>query len=519
MSTFARTLAVLACGGFPAAWAQLPSPDCGPLSDDLSAARRLRALSLDLRGVVPTPGEYGRLVDGEVPEALLDEWLASEAFVQRAVRLHRDLFWNNVTNVNLLNNRSILRREAGGGRFWRFAIADLYRGDRVVCLDEPASFGPGGEILTELQPDGTRREGWVTVEPYWAPGTSVQVCAFDAQAATVSPLGTRCDTADGLADPQCGCGPRLSFCAWGATTLGPLMRAMGEDLDRRVAAIVREDRPYVELFEGDAMYVNGPLVHFWKYQAELPGQIRLLPRPVEVDKLPDLEFTDTETWVRIEAGPAHAGVLTAPAYLLRFQTNRARANRFYNSFLCQPFVAPDGGLPAASGDITLDLQQRDGCKYCHGLLEPAAAYWGRWAASGGGYLDPERYPAMRDDCRRCATGGEACSDDCRRHYVTSALTAEEDPYLGWLRPYEFLRDDHMAHVEMGPSVLVARTVVDGRFGACTTRTQARALLGREPTEDEQGFVDETVARFAASGYRYRDLVKAVVTSAPYRRVR
>ena len=57
----------------------------------------------------------------------------------------------------------------------------------------------------------------------------------------------------------------------------------------------------------------------------------------------------------VEAGPAHAGVLTSPAYLLRFQTHRARANRFHVSFLCQPFVAPDGGLPATPGAVTLEM--------------------------------------------------------------------------------------------------------------------------------------------------------------------
>jgi hypothetical protein len=294
---------------------------------------------------------------------------------------------------------------------------------------------------------------------------------------------------------------------------------MGEDVDRRIAEIVREDRPYLDLFSGEAMYVNGPLVHFWKYQAELPSQVRLLPRPVPVERLPDLAFSDRDTWVRVEAGPSHAGVLTSPAYLLRFQTNRARANRFYNSFLCQPFVAPDGGLPAATGPITLNLQERDGCKYCHGLLEPAAAYWGRWGTSGAGYLDPQQYPAVREDCRRCATGGEPCSDDCRRHYLTDALTAEQDPYLGWLMPYEFLREDHRPHVESGPAALVARTVVDGRFGACAARTSARLLLGREPTAAEQVWLDGTAARFADSGHSYRELVKAVVTSPAYGRVR
>ena len=27
------------------------------------------------------------------------------------------------------------------------------------------------------------------------------------------------------------------------------------------------------------------------------------------------------------------------------ESNRGRANRFYNAFLCQPFQPPDGGIP------------------------------------------------------------------------------------------------------------------------------------------------------------------------------
>ena len=62
----------------------------------------------------------------------------------------------------------------------------------------------------------------------------------------------------------------------------------------------------------------------------------------------DLRFDESDRWVEIELPEQHAGILTSPAYLLRFQTNRARASRFADAFLCEPFTPPAGGLPAST---------------------------------------------------------------------------------------------------------------------------------------------------------------------------
>ena len=56
-----------------------------------------------------------------------------------------------------------------------------------------------------------------------------------------------------------------------------------------------------------------------------------------------------DNWVLIQLDEEHAGVLTRPAYLIRFQTNRGRADRFYTNFLCQPFEPPEEGLPVSDG--------------------------------------------------------------------------------------------------------------------------------------------------------------------------
>lgn len=483
----------------------------------------LRSLSLDLMGRLPTMAEYAAL-DGvdDVAEETIDAMLATDGFVARAVRLHRGLLWNNVRNVRLMNFRTSFRTSQG--RYWRTRAAILYRGGSVPCLNEPATFDENGAIETTVGADGFRREGYVEVNPYWAPDTTVRVCAFDAQETLVSPRGVDCATNAGFNDPACGCGPNLRVCRFGSYSDSRVTEAMAEDVDRRIAAVIGENRPYTDLFTSRRAFVNGPLVHFLKYQRGVPAGARLDPSPYDEDRLPDLDYMGSDTdegWVEVELGTGHAGVLTSPAYLLRFQTNRARASRFYDAFLCQPFTAPPGGLPSVDIDTLPhpDLQQRDGCKYCHALLEPAAAHWGRWAERGAGYLSPTDFPPMRDDCRTCGLTGQLCSNECRTHYITRTLSREEEPYIGMLSAFQFLRDNHLRNVDQGPQLLLNNTIVDDRFPSCTARRALEGFFGRALTTEEQEEMRMLAHRFVGSEFNYRELVKAVVTSEIYRRVR
>ena len=245
-----------------------PSGDaasCPPDVADLSPTEYLKALSLDLRGVVPTVAEYEAISAGTDPASLVDEWLASDDFAARAVRRHRALLWDNISNVRLVYNRA--RLSLRDGVYWRAGAARYYGrlppgGVAVPCLDEPATFNPDGTPVTRVV-DGVPREGWVEVAPYWDPATPIHVCAFDAQTARTSPMGTDCSTraahtaAGGIysGDPGCGCGPNLIWCDTAATHT-EMVNAMTEDVERRIAAIVREDRPYTELFTSRRAYVR-----------------------------------------------------------------------------------------------------------------------------------------------------------------------------------------------------------------------------------------------------------------------
>jgi len=486
----------------------------------------LRAMSLDLRGAPPTPDEYARVSNGDDPGRIAEEWMQTEDFAWQVVRHHRELLWPNVSDIRLLSNRQRLSYSYEIEAYWRYLVAPEYRGGPVHCGDFEARWDEDGELITVTDEDGYTREGWTWVTPYWNPTHQVRVCAFEAQEARVSPWGTECDTNDGRYDPHCGCGPNLAWCDTyslghnGNNPNPPVAASIVGDLEHRIARVVEQDLSYLEMLTGQTMFVNGPLVHFYRYQTRVPAHIRFNEVPVDPARLPDLEFTDVDTWVELELGEEHSGILTSTAYLMKFQTRRARTNRFFTAFLCQPFQPPDGGLTDLdSPDATLDLSVRDGCKYCHAILEPAGAHWGRWSEYGAGYLSPDDFPAWSDDCAWCAESGESCSAECRTYYVTEPLSSEEDPWVGYLQSYEFLEERHEGNVEEGPARLVASTVQDGRLQTCVARNTATWLLGRAPGEVEEAWVAALASDFAASGFDYKHLVHSIITDERYRRVR
>lgn len=485
----------------------------------LDKHRYLRALSLDLRGVVPSAEEYAALEgEDDVPAELIEAWLKEPAFAERAVRWHRSLLWNNLGSENLLSVN--VRLATTSGRYWRNGnVAIGLRGANKGCADTPAQYDAQGALVVETLADGTRSEGWVEVEPYWAPGTRVKVCAWDAQDRLETAEGQACGQGATSRHADCGCGPNLRWCAT-ATQERQVRDAMAAQVDRLVRKVIGEDRPYVELFTHTGQDVNGPLVHYWTYQTALNSNIINYPLPIDSQKLPALTFDKVDDWVEIDGGAQHAGVLTLPGFLLRFQTNRARANQFFVQFMCQPFQPPTLGLEVdGAAESEPDLQVRAGCKYCHGILEPAAAHWGRWRERGAAFLEPEAFPAKSADCTVCAQTGRQCSAECRQHYSLMTTDPKTTQFAGMLKAYTYLAAEHAANVEQGPRLLALRSIADNKLPACMSRHSAEFLMGRPLTEGEQPWLDELVRAFAWGDYSYRGLVRAIVTSDAYRRVR
>ena len=501
---------------------------CAPADDLLDDLRYVRALSLDLRGAPPSVEELEALVAGDTTlDALLTEWLDSDAFATQVVRRHRSYLWNSLHTLTLINGDWVLRWN--DGVWWRPNLATELRGGNVRCEDAPARFGPNGEILT-TEVNGQHLEGWVEVPGYWAPGELVRICAFDARDHLYAEDGTYCGARYDR-DVACGCGPNLQWCAArgphhgvGRPEISQVNDSLAESLNRLIAWVVTEKRPYTELFTSRRAFVNGPLVHYFRHLVPF-GNLPMNPAPVQVELLPDLEWTDIDEWRAIELPPQHAGILTHPAYLLRFMTNRSRADRFYTEFLCRPFQPPAGGIPLDANAVSEpDLQQRAGCKYCHALLEPAASHWGRWAQSAGHFLSPRDFPATSETCRQCAIGGHCdggcCTDTCRRFYLTRAYSEAEEPYLGMLHAYAFRRPEHLHFIDEGPALLARTSVADNSLPPCVARRTAEWLLGREVDEPgDAEWIRELTRDFSQSDYQLQTLVKDIVLNERYRRVR
>ena len=217
------------------------------------------------------------------------------------------------------------------------------------------------------------------------------------------------------------------------------------------------------------------------------------------------------------------------SFLVKFQSNRGRATRFYHAFRCEAFQAPPGGLPATDDACHNEpnLTKRCGCKYCHVSVEPAAAYWGRWSEQGIKPLIPEAdndaYPAFDPACG--PDGNQRGSLRCRLHYINQ-IFAEDDarkPYEGYLRSYLFANDlgerngSYATNIEDGPQAMAQSILdsADGTFARCTAQRIFQHFTGREFRPTETTLQMQLSSSFQ-QGFDLKALVKHIVTSPEYR---
>ncbi len=498
-----------------------------PLQDELQYLRRL---SLDLEGRAPTLAELERVLEtGRVETAQLDGLLGKPQ-LKRIVRAWlRDAIYGNLV-VPLTQNFGLARSDGTGGFpasgdvLWIPNRALAYRpranGNAVPCLNEPARFNADGTPATHDVGDGYPREGWVAVHPYWErdPTATVKVCAFDAQAALRTPSGADCSRHEHSLNPACGCGPALRFCQ--GSTLGKvdttttINRALVEQALRLADRVVDEGRPLSDVLTLRELEVNGPLAHYLTWQTATT--VDFLSRPSPSFSAPVMEFTN-ESWVRVPLSGRASGVLATPFYLLKFTTNRARANRFFNAFLCVALQAPPGGLPSPAEACSQepDLSKRCGCNACHQVLEPAAAHWGRFTEAGTFELTDTEFPSFDATC--IADGG-ALPDRCA-HYVTRARVGAEAPYVGKLRSLLFASPESVAAVAAGPGAWAREKIDSKEVGACVTRRFFEKLVGRpfrEDLADERALEASLRERFDTSGGDLGALLRAIVALPQYR---
>lgn len=504
----------------------------------------LRRLSLDLRGQIPTYEEYVAL-EGQpgVPTETIRAFLASPGFGTQMRRYHEELFWPNVSNVSLggvnanlvqLAKPAALAIASVGKRRQFRGLPDVQTATLgAQCGDfEQTQFQAGGGFVPA--PAGIRtsvidgvtvkQEGWRLVRPYWAPDTQVKVCAFDAmetESVVVAAKTIACNTPEGDARPECGCGPGLRFCYGPAAQVrNVITAALREQLLREVDRVSTGGQPYTDLLTRGGTSANGPVLFWKKYLAPHLTVGLVYARPDPDEPLPDTAFTDASWREVARPSPLHAGVLTSAAYLLRFQTDRGRANRFRIDFECESFIPPSQIETPAQGctESGTDLTRRCTCRYCHRALEPLAAHWGQFAEAGTTVMsDPALFPRVRANCVN------AKDPFCRRFYVTN----DEADKPGSLLPYQYVDDAHpgMADaIAAGPKRRVAQIVADGTLARCTVKRLWQYLMKRDmkvsgDSMEELPLLQSLSDGFAQHGYALPWLVEQLVSQPAYRRAR
>jgi len=493
---------------------------------ELDKYKLLRRLSLDLRQQLPSFEEYQALDNSPgVPDEVIETYLRSTGFQLGSRRFHENKFWPNVGNVRISVGSTIF----SGNRTAPLVLAGIdralrFRGDRdALCKDvEQTAFDPAfkGEFRPVVAAvGGVREEGYRLVQPYWAPTTTVKVCAFDAQetkSVTKNGQSIACNTPAGRAEAACGCGPNLRYC-FARESQEVILGSMREQLGRLVDRVSRGDAPYTELLLANEIDEDGPLAFFRKYLAPNSSTGSTFNEVAAQEPIRDAAFTDT-TWKIVPRTKEHAGVLTTPAFLLRFQTNRGRANRVRIIGSGQYFVPPEKlAAQAGCSNDSADLTKRCYCQTCHQVLEPLAAHFGNFAEAGSALLsDRKVYPKRQASC-------EGSKDAlCRRFYVTNP----DEPNVGSLLAYQFTKDhpEYEAAIDSGPRELAQRFIDDGSFARTTVTTLYERLMKREmrvlgEEREDAEVLDLLVNEFKSGGYNFPALVRSIVKLPEYRRVR
>ncbi len=522
----------------------------------LDKHRLLRRLSLDLRNRLPSLEEYEALAnEGTVPDATVAAWVKTDDYRLAMRRLHMDLLWVNPEGQALtdVQFRIASDKKSGGGT----GIYSIFGSGRRKALrqgtgqetcgdfqqtDFDAKGFPIGKQATGPNGQSYLQDGWVMVSPYWAPQTPIKVCAFDAQAFNTStgdtacPPGTPgcadCRTSKGAQSPKCGCGPNLSWC------YGDIDRELWSDMTEQVLRLVDDvsvgRRPYSELLTTKRAWVNGRLDFWKKHLAHMSNLNKTFnawaPGDAPTTDAPD--YTNA-TWTEVTRAGPHAGVLTLPGYLLRFQTNRGRANHFRVAFTGQYFVPPatiDTPTAGADGcsDTGDDLTARCTCRHCHQVLEPLAAHFAPFSEAGSALIDDRKlFPVYSPACDPAnLKAGKQIPLSCSRFYVTEAGGS----HPGTLRPLQFADDDNVIHsqikanVEVGPVGLVSRIVTTGQFATATVQNVWRRLMARDlildpSADDHEIALLTTLAAELQAHDQLTTLVTRLVALDQYRRTR
>jgi hypothetical protein len=286
-----------------------------------------------------------------------------------------------------------------------------------------------------------------------------------------------------------------------------------------VDSVIRRDEDYFTILTTRRSFINGVLSQL--YRENQNNTVWLITPATSRDATPNVPLTAT-TWAEYTRDEQASGVLTTPAWLYRFPTQRSRVNQFYGAFLCKHFSPPpnaDAPAPEDACNRENNLAKRCGCSYCHATIEPTGAHWGRYGERNAQYLDPAKYPKVDARCRDCALSGDTtCNNECG-NYVMQAYDGDGANSLGELRTYLYRTADEEPNIVGGPKLLVQKMMQTGDLERCAVSNVWSDLLGRPMTETEKSmYLKSLTEDFTAKNHNLKELILDIVSTEAYRRI-
>ncbi len=561
-----------------------------PLQDGsarLSGTRLLRRVYLTLLGKEPSPEAYAAISaasSDQTRDALIQQAievaLASDRFQEQMVTFGRDYLQTGSYAFGTVEESSW----TGG---MGIEVTPCPTGTRHV--GKLGIFRSPQLDLLPVDPDGLIYYGGVAintwgdsvsictsssaqtraVEPWWAPGTTVQTIGR-AGTGVVTSGGKDCGRGEVIfvidnfhshvfaPDEGCSCGPNLGYCAVGARydTRGPPLesqpadgrysvangqrRSAFEEPARLFAHVIQNDKPFSDLVLGDYTVVNQKLQHMYVRLARMNSDNQALdgshwwqgiPNPNDWREVPfsamhpnllsDRNYHFDPRTAAAPAGIPSAGVLTTLGQLGSFARERVSAARWLQIFGCYNFTAPSAGqqFPPLDRDISATGQ----CSHCHSVIDPAAVFFKRLGYNAGtgqlymGGTGSWRWPEVVDDDPFLRWDNTFVHDTTLTPVSQADIGRNPDArFIDFLSPQSSLLG-RRGDGTIGPLGFGKILVESGEFDRCAVQQLHERFIGRPiDLTTERELVDTLVAKFLEGQRKVKPFIRYLLAQDAFR---
>jgi hypothetical protein len=262
-----------------------------------------------------------------------------------------------------------------------------------------------------------------------------------------------------------------------AITFRAMNRSIYDEPLRLIEDIVTTDQPYTRIVTADYTLADRTVATVW-----------------------GLDHSDDDGWERTRwtDDRGAAGILASPAIYLRYRSvafnyNRGRANAISRSLLCHDFsesdVHIDTSVDLSNPAIVADaVVHNPSCVACHQAMDPLASYF---------------FPFLQGPMN-----GVAIPTYPVDFYQSTAVDAWSTTTL---RPPGYFGAQPVGLPGLGEAI-----AADPRFARCTAIHFASYLTEKPERDLDPAWVARLQDAFVGSGYRAKQLVRAIVLSDEFR---